>query len=313
MTTVWPPHQDSGFGFDPWIGPAPPPSPAVSEDELLALLRTHQVITGATIYAGADTLGGDIYLLPPGLSMYASYVDGYGGYSELVARFSHTDAMLVSITIGGNSAHCADFEPGAMQISEFPHWYDHIANHEYGLPWGYTSASNMQTLIDAAGGRPFIRWSGHYGWGPHICSPRTCGYPQSHWTQWDQHGAQGQNIDRSVGTWFYSPTPPPKPKPPEDAVAISATQNRDGRLEIFVEKSDGEIIHTWQASAGGTWVGAKPGVRAQWFSLGNVNTVGAATADAPTDAPAAPFDQEAQPLPDPAPDPTDLSDPTGGA
>jgi hypothetical protein len=291
MSTAPPFQRDPKFGWDPWLGPLPPPSPATSE-ELLAALQ---------VYAGADTLSGDINLLPPGLSMYGSYVDGFGGYGELVARFGHTAAMLISITIAANRAHCGDFEPGAMQTGQFPGWYDHIANHEYGLPWGYASAGTMQQLIDAAQGRPFIRWSAHYGFGPHVCGPRTCGYPQAHWTQWDFHGAQGQNIDRSVGTWLYSP---PKPKPPEDTVSIAAAQNHDGRIEVFVEKNDGSVVHTWQVATGG-WAGSKPGKPAEWYPLGNVNQVALAE-EAPAAPPVTLYDQENPPQEEP-PAPIDPS------
>jgi len=61
----------------------------------------------------------------------------------------------------------------------------------------------MQDLIDVAVGRPFIRWSAHYGLGPHVCAPAVCGYPQADWTQWAPEGAQGQNVDRSVGRSLY--------------------------------------------------------------------------------------------------------------
>jgi hypothetical protein len=38
-------------------------------------------------------------------------------------------------------------------------------------------------------------------------------------------------------------------------------RNQDGRLEIFVRPANGEILHTWQTTAGGT-------LRGEWSSLG---------------------------------------------
>jgi len=42
---------------------------------------------------------------------------------------------------------------------------------------------------------------------------------------------------------------------------------KDGRFELFVEKSDGSVWHTWQAKEGG-WAGAAKGKNATWYNLG---------------------------------------------
>jgi Glycosyl hydrolases family 25 len=61
------------------------------------------------------------------------------------------------------------------------------------------------------------------------------------------------------------------PPTPEDTVAISATQNHDGRLEVFVELQSGEVKHTWQTVAGGGWAGAEAGKAVcAWYSMGKV-------------------------------------------
>lgn len=180
------PHQDPTFGHDPWIGPGTPQAPleAVSH-----------------VYTGADTLKDDIGLLPAGLALYASYIDNFGGYTELVAKFGHTTAFLLSITIFGGQARCADVEPGAMIPSALPHWLDHTALKPDGmLPWVYTSAGNWSAVDPQIGDRKVIRFSAHYGFGPHICGPHTCGYRQADWTQWDDKGPGGQNFDRSIGS-----------------------------------------------------------------------------------------------------------------
>lgn len=191
-------HADPKFGWDPWLNYQTDPAQVALE---------HVAATG--IFYGADTIGGDIGLLPPGLSMYASYIDNYGGYNQLVAAKESSGAFLLSITIFGGAAHCADVEPGAMSVGNLPYWLDHVAvsdsNLSPSVPWVYTSAGMMSTANRYVGGRNVIRWSAHYGHGQHICGPATCGYPQADWTQWADTGAQGQNIDRSIGRVLPTP------------------------------------------------------------------------------------------------------------
>ncbi len=184
--------RDPKWGYDPWVNPNTSPSSVVD--------------TSAKVYQGSDALTGFIVDLPANDSVYMSYVDNFGGWDQLVARFGHTTALLISITIFGGRARCADVEPGAMVPSDIPHWYDNVAIKEDGLlPWIYTSASNWSAVNPFIGNRKVIRWSAHYGHGPHICAPGTCGFDidghggGAQWTQWDDHGANGENLDRSVG------------------------------------------------------------------------------------------------------------------
>lgn len=220
--------RDPHFGHDPWLNDTT--RPAADQDHEAALKSMvngdapHLVggAVGSTIYTGADTIGADINLLPNGLNMYASYVDNYGGYPSLVNRFgSHFNGILLSITIYGHAARCADVEPYAMVPSQLPHWLDNVALKDGGqLPWVYTSASNMAACNNNIGGRKVIRWSAHYGFGPHVCGPRTCGWPQADWTQWADTGPQGQNYDRSVGVTMPTPIKP-APEPRQNPVGIA--------------------------------------------------------------------------------------------
>ena len=225
-------HADPTFGYDPWLGPVPP-------TELPALAQP--------VYAGEDTIGQDIGLLTPGAAMYASYVPPsiYAGWTELVAwaKVHAPHAFLLSITIAGARARCGDFEPGAMATSEFAHWYDTGALKDAGIrPWGYTSASNMQALIDAARGRPVTRWSAHYGHGAHICAPHVCGYPQADWTQWADTGAAGQNIDRSIGRMLPAPAPKPPEKPSGIARFAGSVDLATGK-PLSIEGLPGHRVH----------------------------------------------------------------------
>lgn len=227
-----------------------------------------------TVYTGADTIAGDINLLPPGLDVYMSYVDNFGGYKELVQRFGNTTGhpFLVSITIFGNPARCADVEQGAMHVSDLPHWLDHVAlgNDSFGPPWVYTSAGNMAAVKAAVGGRKVIYWSAHYGAGEHICGPSTCGFPQADWTQLDDHGAHGENIDRSIGTFYPTHTPPPTP--PEGTVSITSFVNENGHDEYGVHLDTGEVKHIWKQKDPKTGLDAwptRPDGGFDWKSLGN--------------------------------------------
>jgi hypothetical protein len=239
----------TAFGMDPWIGPGQPPGTGAALDAAL----TEPAAT-PRIFTGADAIAGDISLLPAGLDAYMSYVDNFGGWSELVARFGKSGAFLVSITIFGNRARCADVEPGAMHASDLPHWLDDVTVKDEFLPWVYTSAGNMAACNAQIGARKVVRWSAHYRFGAHVCGPSTCGFPQADWTQWDDRGAHGENIDRSIGLVL-----PSQPKPPtaEEIVAIAAAELQ-GIPHVFVEAKDGSIWYTFQPQA------SDPGVQRAW-------------------------------------------------
>jgi hypothetical protein len=203
--------QDPAFGYDPWLNPATDPQQIAAE---------HQAsLAAGKLYTGEDAIGGDLGLFDLVRDYYASYVDNYGGWGELEtwAKAHAPHAFLLSYTIFGNPALCADVEPGAMHNGDFPGWLDHTAwKDAQGNSWGYTSSGNMGALIDAAGGRRFIRIGAHYGHGAHICGPGTCGYPQCDWTQWNDVGAHGQNVDQLIGTYLPgAPKPPAAPWQPD--------------------------------------------------------------------------------------------------
>jgi hypothetical protein len=60
----------------------------------------------------------------------------------------------------------------------------------------------------------------------------------------------------------------PVTPPTEEEMAIAACVNKDGRVEVFVEKQDGTVVHAYQKEAGGGWAGSEPGKTAAWYSLG---------------------------------------------
>jgi hypothetical protein len=59
------------------------------------------------------------------------------------------------------------------------------------------------------------------------------------------------------------------PEPPEDTVSIFAVVKKDGRIEVFAQKSDGSVMHAYQVAENGGWAGSEKGKAAQWYGLGN--------------------------------------------
>ena len=72
---------------------------------------------------------------------------------------------------------------------------------------------------------------------------------------------------------YSGPDPGPSgsaiPQPPEDTVSIFAVVKKDGRIEVFAQKSDGTVLHAYQVSENGGWAGSDKGKAATWYSLGN--------------------------------------------
>lgn len=120
------------------------------------------------------------------------------------------------------------------------------SNHGWGLAVDVPTLE-MRALIDTIGAK--------YGWSK----------------AWSDAPSEWWHIKYATGHWSgpdpgpYGPQP--TPKPPEGTVALFVATMKDGRFEVFVEKSDGSIWHAWQDKDGG-WAGAKPGQNAGWYNLG---------------------------------------------
>jgi len=159
-----------------------------------------------------DAIPEEFANIPADPPAVASYVDGFGGYSQLAARFPH--AQHVPITIHGNHARVADTEAGAMSIGQLPGWYHNQADHSQGKPWVYGSASNIAAMIAemthaGISRSSYFVWSAHTGRGRHICSPGVCGFPQADGTQWS-FTVNGRSCDVSElsASMLTEPVPP---------------------------------------------------------------------------------------------------------
>ena len=179
---------------------------------------------------------------PPGAYAYAAYVDGgladQPNYEWIVANFP--GAHHVSIALSpANDADFLDIENGAATVSSAVGWYARQRARGLARPGFYASAYTMETSLipayRAAGiSRGNLRlWSAHYGDGPHICGPSTCGLTPipMDGTQYND-AAFGRNLDASLLTAdFFGTAPPPIP-PWQEAMmrelpTISTTLNND--------------------------------------------------------------------------------------
>ncbi len=177
-------ERPADWGLDPILNPNF--GPLDLDQDTLHLATVGAAAAPLRFIKMADTTKGSLGVLPGDWDAYASYIDNFGGYSDLVAAKEATGAFLLSITIFGGRARCADVEPGGMRASDLPNWLDHVGLTDGSPSWVYTSAGNMAACNQFIGNRHVIRWSAHYGHGWHICGPSTCGYPQAdvHSGQW---------------------------------------------------------------------------------------------------------------------------------
>jgi hypothetical protein len=132
-----------------------------------------------------------------GMDAVAGYVGGnWPTYAALVKRFPHLPALSIAVN-SSQDAQCLDVEKGDATPADVPFWLDKQARlHPGRTPIIYTSASQIAAVRAAAGRRRYLLWSAHYGVGEHVCG--RCGYPGADATQFDDKGAHGEHIDRTV-------------------------------------------------------------------------------------------------------------------
>jgi hypothetical protein len=122
------------------------------------------------------------------------------------------------------------------------------SNHGWGLAVDVPT-QDMRSMIDHIGE--------HYGWA------KKWSDAPSEW--WHLKWLEGHWTGPDPGP-YASQQPPPQAliinfPPGGDLVALAVMQNKDGRLELFVEKDDGSVSHLWQTTPNGKWNG-------KWESLG---------------------------------------------
>lgn len=208
-------------------------------------LRTRVSLARTASYhaaLGRITMYDSIYVssLPSGAAAYAGYVSGnWPTYAAMVAKFEKSGAYLLSVDpFGTGFAHCLDDEPGDATNSVVEAWWKRMKAAGVAMPVVYTSASNVQAVIDilmedmGLQRSEFLIWSAHYTYSAHICAPAVCGEPAADATQWSDEGPGGCDVS-AVASYFFpwtlgqnTPTPPAPPVGPAPYPApASVTQN----------------------------------------------------------------------------------------
>lgn len=199
---------------------------------LLNRVRTRvSLMTTASYHAalGRITMYDSIYVssLPNGAAAYAGYISGnWPTWGAMVARFAN-DADLLSIDPFASLtalAHCLDVESGDATNADILPWFRAMKSKGVSVPVIYTSAGNVQAVINILMGAgyeraQFLIWSAHYTFSAHICAPNVCGYPSADATQWSDSGPGGCDVS-TVSSYFFpwtlgksTPTPPADPTP----------------------------------------------------------------------------------------------------
>ncbi len=165
----------------------------------------------STILMFDDVLVADL----PSADAYAAYIDGiFENLAQLRARFPAARILTIAVK-STDVADCLDIESGDATNAEAAAWFKLVLAHGVTKPCFYTSASNVDLLVDeldrAGIGRSSYRiWSAHYGMGSHICGPSSCRACNNTCdaTQFLQ-GISGQTADESVcQETFFTPVVP---------------------------------------------------------------------------------------------------------
>lgn len=204
--------------------------------------------------------------LPPGLDAYLGYADGkYANAAELRKRFPATELVFLTVTGTSLGADGADIEPGNMDAAHGVQWAaQRIADNPGFRPVIYASVQGapgygMGDVLLALSGSGVDRYqlrllSAHYGDGPHVCGPHSCGLipVEMDGTQWtDQfRGVGGSDVDMSMlADDFFTVLP-----------GSTETERLVGELGIVRQGDTGEIVKTVQALCGARLAGHGPAV-----------------------------------------------------
>jgi hypothetical protein len=193
--------------------------------------------------------------LPPGYPAYLGYIDGrYNTAAELRKRFPGAQLVLLTVTGETLGAHGvrvssgADAEPGDLTAAHAVEWVQtSAALGERPVIYastvgatGYGMPGVLQQLAARGVDRQEVRLlSAHYGYGPHICGPNSCGLidvPMDG-TQWTTmaKGLNGSDVDMSMlADDFFGP--------PQ-----SETERLVRELGIVRQGMTGEAVKTVQA------------------------------------------------------------------
>ena len=187
------------------------------------------MITAITMFDDVN-----VSLLPKGAPAYAGYVDGRFQTFPVLQRM-FPKAILLSIAVfPQDDAECLDVENGDATIADIFGWFKRQQARKAWRPVVYSSVVNMDHIAATMTANGFHRssyrlWSAHYGAGPHICGPSSCGLCREpcDGTQWTS-SARGENLDQSLLLDSFFPAPPLPVPVPEDQMAYPLTSLATG-------------------------------------------------------------------------------------
>lgn len=159
----------------------------------------------------------DVAALPSGYGQYLGYVDGrWPTAYELRKRFPAARIIGLTVTGGTLGAQGCDIEAEDLTPVTGASWAAlKLGRSPRSRPVLYASVAAMGEVLSELEGRSIWRdqvrlLSAHYGFGEHICGPRTCGEINitMDGTQWtDQFRTLAGTVDMSVlqdgffGSW----------------------------------------------------------------------------------------------------------------
>jgi hypothetical protein len=207
----------------------------------------------STVLYGQDS----IYplLMTKGLAVYPGYVAGtYTNYAAVVADFP--GARYVGIAPWIAPTDCLDIEPGDAVPGDAPAFFRQSTHPNLNKPLFYTSAGDVQAVINALSSAGIARssyyiWSAHWI-GAHICAPVTCGYPAADATQY-----ASSNVDYDAWNSYVFKGAAPSPYP---VLALTNPYTKDSGSTGPVHTLQGRL-NVWRPYAGNyASLGAPDGV-----------------------------------------------------
>jgi len=158
--------------------------------------------------------------LPPGYDAYLGYIDGdFNTAAALRAKFPGAQLVLLTVTGGTTAADGCDVEIGDLTVAGGVAWaVRKLGAAPASRPVLYASVASMQYVLNELSinriSRPAVRLlSAHWGAGPHICGPGSCGEVSTEMdgTQWTNgfsrpDGQEDFDMSMLADDFFGQPT-----------------------------------------------------------------------------------------------------------
>ncbi len=144
---------------------------------------------------------------PKGFDAYAGYVNGK--YLTYTAAKRHRKPTLAISVYLADIGECLDIESGDATPADGPKYVRMRRKAGVKRPVLYSSISDAAAVVAACrragvARRSYRVWSAHFTLAPHICGPKTCGYPtQAEGTQWSDKGGGGKYDESLLPSHFF--------------------------------------------------------------------------------------------------------------